>query len=191
MLRVLVRLVVVAVLLAAAFAVLSYTGLLVPVAADRSSSMAPSIPVCDGRALAEGFTYKFRDPRRGETVAIHASSAPGGRVTPDPDARDLVLMKRVVGVPGDQVLVRAGSVFVNGVKIDDITTEPFPKAELLGDQYFVLDDNRSFAKDSRDFGPVLRDAIFGRVFLVFWPLRDIGSPESRRPGPPPGQVRCD
>jgi signal peptidase I len=100
-------------------------------------------------------------------------------------------MKRVVAVPGDQVMVRAGSVFVNGVKIDDITTAPFPNVELLGDQYYVLDDNRSFSKDSRDFGPVLRDAIFGRVFLVFWPLRDFGSPEARRPGAPPGQVRCD
>ena len=159
--------------------------------ADGSSSMAPTLPACDGRWLAEGVTYRFRDPRRGEIVVFHAVGRLGGTVAPDPSARDLALAKRVVGVPGDQVVGRDGRVYVNGFKSDDIRTANFPQVDLGGDEYFVLGDNRSFSQDSRDFGPVRRDAIFGRVFLVFWPLGDFGAPESRHAGAPAGEGLCD
>ncbi len=171
--------------------VLDRTFLLNPLAADGSSNMAPTLPACDGRWLAEGFTYRFRDPHRGEIVVFHASGRLGGAVAPDPSARDLALAKRVVGVPGDQVVGRGGRVYVNGFKSDDITTANFPRVDLGGEEYFVLGDNRSFSQDSRDFGPVHRDAIFGRVFLVFWPLGDFGAPESRHAGAPPGAGLCD
>jgi signal peptidase I len=191
MVRVLMRIIGVVAVFAVAFGVLWLTGLLVPIAANGTSSMAPSIPACDGRVLAEGFTYKWRDPHRGETVAIHGSGTIGGEVTPDAESRDLTITKRVVAVPGDQVAGRNGDVLVNGFKIDDIQTAPFPLVDVPSDRYFVLGDNRSASQDSRDFGPVPRDAIFGRVFLVYWPLGDFGSPELRRPGPPPGRVDCD
>ena len=86
---------------------------------------------------------------------------------------------------------RDGSVFVNDVKLDDIETEPFPPVDVGGDQYFVLGDNRSASVDSRLFGPVLRNAIFGRVFVVFWPLRDFSFRMHRVAGVPPGTVDCD
>jgi signal peptidase I len=177
--------------LAVAFGVLWFTGLLVPLNSDGTSSMAPTIPACDGRSLAEGFTYKWRDPQRGELVVFHASGTIGGPVTPDAGSDDLSLTKRVVAIPGDQVQGRDGNVFVNGFKIDDIETEPFPREEIGADEYFVLGDNRSFSQDSRDFGTVPRDAIFGKVFWVFWPLGDFGSPELRHEGPPPGAGLCD
>src|SRR3970282_2554114 len=105
-------------------------------------SMAPAIPACNGRGLAEGFTYRFRDPRRGEIVVFHAVGRLGGAVAPDPTARDLALTKRVVGVPGDQVVGRGGRVYVHGFKFDDITTANFPRGDLRGGKYFVLGDNR-------------------------------------------------
>jgi signal peptidase I len=186
----LVRFLGILVVLGVVFGVLWLTGLLVPLESGGTSSMAPSIPACDGRTLAEGFTYKWRDPHRGEIVVFHAAGRIGSTITPDADSRELSVSKRVVALPGDQVLARDGRVFVNGFKIDDITTRPFPRVDVGADQYFVLGDNRSFSQDSRDFGPVPRDAIFGRVFLVFWPLGDFGSPELRHEGPPPGEGLC-
>jgi signal peptidase I len=185
--RILIRILAAVAILAGVFFVLDRVSLFVPIAADGTSGMASAIPACDGRALAEGFTYKFRDPRRGEVVAIHAQRE-AGRVTPDPDSRDLALASRVIGVPGDQVVGRAGRVYVNGIKVDDILTPPFKLVDLAGDRFFVLGDNRSVARDSRAFGPVADDAIFGRVFLVFWPLGDFGPPEGRHAGRAPGEL---
>jgi signal peptidase I len=159
-----------------AFAVLWRASLLVPVMSGGSQSGAPTIPACNGRYLAEGFTYRFRDPERGELVVIHARGRLGEPVTPDPDARDLNLTKRVIGVPGDRVVGRQGRVFVNGRKADDIPTDPFAAVRLGDDEFFVLGENRGFSQDSRQFGPVPRNTIFGRVVLIYWPLDRFGVP---------------
>jgi signal peptidase I len=172
------------------FAVLWLTGLLVPVMSGGSSSMSPTIPACNGRYLAEGFTYHFRDPHRGEIVVIHARGQIGGSITPDPHARDLNLTKRIIGIPGDKVASRDGRVFVNGRKADDIPTAPFVSTRLGPKDYFVLGDNRSFSQDSRDFGPVPRAAIFGRVVLIYWPFGRFGTPGYDKTLAPPGHVRC-
>jgi signal peptidase I len=190
--RVLVRLLGILAVLGVAFGILWIVGLLVPVSMKGTADMAPSIPACNGRVLVEGFTYRWRrDPERSEIVAIHASGTEGGEVTPDAESDDVTLVRRVVGLPGDEVIGRDGNVYVNGFKIDDIQTAPFPRTEVGPDRYFVLGDNRSATRDSRDFGAVPDDAIFGRVLWVYWPLGDFGSPELRHEGPPPGPGLCD
>ena len=102
-----------------------------------------------------------------------------------------MLVLRVVGGPGDVVVGRAGTVFVNEQKFDDITTKPFPAVNVPNEQYFLLGDNRSAAIDSRTFGPVLGDAIFAKVFAVDWPLRDITFRLGQFSGAPPGTIDCD
>ncbi len=171
--------------------VLRVTDSVVPVLARPGASNVPTIP-CDGRYLAEGFTYRFRDPHRGELVVIHARGGPqvGTPITPDPKGRDLNLTKRVIGVPGDTVVGRGGRVFVNGGKADDIPTGPFTETHLGPKQYFVLGDNRSVSDDSRDFGAVPRAAIFGRVFLIYWPLGRIGTPGYNKKLVPKGEAAC-
>ena len=176
--------------LIAALAILWATDLLIPTVAGIGTSNAPTIPVCNGRYLAEGFTYHFRDPHRGEMVVIHARGQVGGSITPDPHARDLNLTKRVIGVPGDTVAGRSDRVFVNGRKADDIATTAFPRTHLGPKQYYVLRDNRGVSHDSRDFGPVTRAAIFGRVFLIYWPLGRFGTVGYDKKLVPPGPLVC-
>jgi signal peptidase I len=153
-------------------------------------SNSPTIPPCNPRTLAEGFTYHFRDPHRGEIVVIHARGHIGGTITPDPHARDLNLTKRVIGIPGDTVVSRNERVFVNGRKADDIPTGPFPTTHLGPKEYYVLGDNRSYSEDSRDFGPVPRNAIFARLILIYWPLGRFGTPGYNKHPVPPGQLPC-
>jgi len=190
MIRWITRALAIVVIVVIALVVLDFAELVVPVDSNGRAGMAPTIPACNGRAVAEGFTYKIRDPERGEIVVIHASRGPDGAIAPDQDADDLVVALRVAALPGDQVVGRDGSVFVNGIKLDDIDTQPFPQVEVGGEQYFVLGDNRSAAFDSRQFGPVLRNAIFGKVFVVFWPLRDFTFRTDPVSGVPPGPVDC-
>jgi signal peptidase I len=176
------------ILLAVALVALDLTGLVIPIAASGSFSMAPTLPACNGRELAESITYRFRAPRRGEIVAIHSRGLIGSNLTPDSNAQQLTLTKRVIAVPGDTVSAAHGHVTVNGKQADAIPTLPFPTVHLGHGQYFVLGDNRSASQDSRVFGPVPRAAIFARVILVFWPLDHFGIPGYDKDVSPPGFV---
>ena len=191
MLRWIVRALAILVIVVAALVVLDFAELLVPVEPDDTSSMANTIPGCDGRVLSQGLTYRWlSDPSPGDVVAVHAAVTDEGDVTPDEDSDDRTLVLRVAAGPGDVIVGRAGTVFVNDVKFDDIATEPFPEFEVPNEQYFLLGDNRAAAIDSRTFGPVLGDTIFAKVFAVFWPLRDITFRLDRSSGAPPGKIDC-
>ncbi|HEU5277907.1 MAG TPA: signal peptidase I [Gaiellaceae bacterium] len=156
----------------------------------EGSSGAPTLPACEGGLIAEGFTYRFRNPRRGEIVNFHIRGRIGEPVAPDPDGSDFIA-KRVIGVPGDRITWQNSRVLVNGHKADDIPTPEFAPVRLRDHEYFLLGDNRSSSQDSRDFGPVPRNAIFSRVILVWWPLSRFGPVGYDRQLTPPGPVSCD
>ncbi len=113
--------------------------------------------------LADRLAYRLGNPQRGDVVVVEPS-------VPQPQQ----FIKRLMGLPGDTITVRSGSVFINGGKL----TEPYIAGppnysgtwQLGPDQYFVLGDNRNDSDDSHIFGAVRRDAILGKVVLVYWPL---------------------
>ena len=191
MLRWITRALAILVIAVAAFVVLDFAELLVPVEPDDTQSMADTIPACDGRVLAQGLTYRFWDPSPGHVVAVHAAENDDGSVVPDRDADDRVLVLRVAAEPGDVIEGRDGTVFVDDVKFDDIETEPFEPVTVPNEQYFLLGDNRSVAIDSRTFGPVEGDAIYAKVFAVSWPLRDFTFRLGPFTGDPPGRITCN
>lgn len=90
-------------------------------------------------------------------------------------------IKRVIGIPGDMVEVREGRVLVNGMQTD----EPYVPAEyrdqmsyspvkVAEEQYYVMGDHRSSSNDSRSWGLVPRENIYGKAVFVYWPLQKLG-----------------
>jgi signal peptidase I len=189
--RWIVRALAILVIAVAALVVLNFAELLVTGRSDEAESMASTIPACDGRVLAQGFSYKWSDPGQDDVVLVHAAETDEGKIIPDKDATDLKLVLRVAAGPGDTIVGKAGTVFVDDIKFDDIATKPFPETKVPNEQYFLLGDNRSVALDSRTFGPVEGNAIFAKVVAVYWPLRDLTFRLGQFTGEPPGHVRCD
>jgi signal peptidase I len=111
--------------------------------------------------------FAFDPPERGEIIVFEY---------PKDDTKDFV--KRVLGLPGETVEVRSGTVYVNGEAI----WEPYlqrrdgsstPQLTLGEREYYVIGDNRRNSNDSRAWGAVPEDHIVGRVWLVYWPWDDI------------------
>lgn len=90
-------------------------------------------------------------------------------------------IKRVIALPGDDLRIDHGHVFVNGKRLDEKYVPPrFEDSRSLPDtiipdhEYFVMGDHRSISSDSRDFGPVDRDLIYGKAAFVYWPMEQVG-----------------
>ena len=90
-------------------------------------------------------------------------------------------IKRVIALPGDRIRIDQGQVVVNG----KLLMEPYlqrrfaddrshPEMVLPPGEYFVMGDHRSISSDSRDFGPVDRDLIYGKAVFVYWPMEQVG-----------------
>ena len=98
------------------------------------------------------------------------------------------MIKRVIGLPGENVKIDSGSVYIDDQKLKEdylpagtyTETDPSFDAEgisLAADEYFVLGDNRAVSKDSRYIGPVKKHLIIGKVLFKFYPLNEIGIPK--------------
>jgi len=91
-------------------------------------------------------------------------------------------IKRVIALPGDRVRIDEGQVYVNGKPLEESYVPPEYRdhqstAEVLIPEmnYFVLGDHRSSSNDSRSWGFVPRDHIFGKAVFVYWPLDKMGA----------------
>ena len=145
----------------------------------KGSSMYPNFE--NGEyLLTEKISYQFGDPQRGDVVIFKAPAS-------EPCAADeCEYIKRVIGIPGDKVMVKEGDVYVNGEMLDqsflpekvytsqgEYMEEGVEKVVPEG-QYLCFGDNRPNSRDGREFGPIDRDLIIGKAFVKYWPLSSIG-----------------
>lgn len=130
-------------------------------------SMEPNLHTNE-RLVIEKLSYRLHAPQRGDVVVLR-----------DPGGSPELLIKRVVGLPGERVTIANGNVFVDGVSI----AEPYLDQETQGGgrswvvppfTVFVMGDNRSASRDSRVFGPVALEEIVGRALFRYWPLSELG-----------------
>ena len=136
-----------------------------------SESMVPTLEVRD-RFLANKFVYRFTEPERGDIVVFQS-------VEPNDKGEFDTLVKRVVGLPGDVIEVRSGSLLVNGEPRDepylniDVVADinaPYGPKEVPEGTFFALGDNRGNSLDSRFYGPVPMENLKGEAFVRFWPI---------------------
>ena len=161
------------VLVAASLAVALFVrGFLIQAFYIPSESMVPAL-VKNDRVLVNKLSYKLHDVHRGDIVVF---TAPPGAATAQ--VKDLI--KRVVGLPGETIEGRNGSIFINGNPLDepylspDVRSRDFPPEKIPPDKMYVLGDNRQDSRDSTFFHAVDEGAIVGRAFVKIWPLNDLG-----------------
>jgi signal peptidase I len=137
----------------------------------EGTSMMPSL-VDQERIFINKFVYRFglADIGRGDTVVFWF-----------PQDTSKSYIKRVIGVPGDTVEVRNGTVYLNGKALEEpYVPEEFrdhvsmPARAVEPDHYFVLGDHRSSSNDSRTWWTVPRNFIYGKAVFVYWPLDRLG-----------------
>jgi len=136
----------------------------------RGASMEPTFKNGD-YLLVDELTYRFRSPERGEVIVFR-----------DPFDADSFYIKRIIGLPGEEVLVTDGRITVRRADGSDELAlqedyirraggDDDERVVLGPDEYFVAGDNRGFSFDSRDWGPLPSDNIVGLARLRLWPAR--------------------
>lgn len=125
-------------------------------------SMEPNLHTSQ-RLVVEKVSYHFHGPRRSDIVVIDL-----------PEAGPELLIKRVIGLPGDTISSQGGQVLINGEALNEpYISSPggrdIPEQVVPPLHVFVMGDNRQFSNDSRNFGPVPIDNVIGRAWFSYWP----------------------
>ncbi|AKM82595.1 TPA: signal peptidase I [Candidatus Berkelbacteria bacterium] len=124
--------------------------------------------------LVDKISYRFHEPQRGDVIIFHAPKVPGDDY-----------IKRIVGLPGETIVISQGKVFVNGMlasenylpaglKTENLTATDIFRQTLGPNEFFVLGDNRDNSSDSRDWGILPKINIVGRAWYVLTPWNNHG-----------------
>jgi signal peptidase I len=140
----------------------------------KGASMSPNYP--DGEyLLTDKVTYRFKEPSRGDIIVFKAPTGNGEE-----------FIKRIIGLPGERISIKNGTIYINNQKLEepyitkDIKTNGgafLPEGEEVvvpEGKYFVVGDNRLHSSDSRIWGFVPKEKITGRAWLIYWPLNKAG-----------------
>jgi signal peptidase I len=136
----------------------------------EGTSMMPTLQDQE-RVFINKFVYKLEPIERGDVVVF--------RYPRDPSKS---YIKRIIAVAGDRVRIDAGVVYVNGRRMgedyvprmyEDVRS--YPETIVPPHSYFVLGDHRNLSNDSRDFGPVDEDFIYGKAVFGYWPVEKLGT----------------
>lgn len=132
--------------------------------------MEPSLDIKD-RIVVNKVTYHFRSPQRQEVI-VFRQVAPEGS-----PKRDLI--KRVMGLPGETLEIKAGVIYINGQAIEEKHPlnqdfADFGPLTIPSDSYFVMGDNRPASADSRYWGFLPKANVIGPAVLRIWPLNKLG-----------------
>jgi signal peptidase I len=135
----------------------------------EGTSMLPVLQDQD-RLFINKIAYRVGEIHRGDVVVFEY-----------PGDHSKSYIKRVIALPGDKLRIDHGRVYVNGkllpepyvpVRFEDDRSEP--AIVLPPNEYFVMGDHRSISSDSREFGPVDRNLIYGKAVFVYWPVEQAG-----------------
>ncbi|MBQ2287335.1 MAG: signal peptidase I [Lachnospiraceae bacterium] len=156
------------VVIAIMFLVIKYVGQRTVVIGD---SMETTLQDGDN-LITDKLTYHFVEPKRFDIV-----------VFPFKENKNQLLIKRIIGMPGETVQIIEGKVYINGYELNEnygnaiiesagLASEPITLGE---DEYFVLGDNRNNSQDSRfeSVGNIKRSDLIGRAWVRIWPLNEI------------------
>jgi signal peptidase I len=141
-----------------------------------SPSMTPTLKVGD-RILVNKLAYRFHGVGRGDIIVFRRPPAEDCG-TPVND-----LVKRVIGLPGETISDKNGTVYIDGRVLvqpwlprndPDTYTPTFAPKKIGPSSYFVMGDDRAVSCDSRSWGTVSRSLIVGKVEMRLWPLGRLG-----------------
>ncbi len=128
----------------------------------ESSSMQPTLWEND-YVVVNRLAYLFSKPHRGDIIVIKNPTDPDG----------IPYIKRVIGLPGDQIHIEAGKVYINGVVIAEpylkVTTQQGGDWTVPDGEVFVMGDNRNSSQDSRAFGSRPLGDVIGKAEVIYWP----------------------
>jgi signal peptidase I len=119
--------------------------------------------------------YLFSEPRRGDIVVFHSDLTTA-------DGHEKLLIKRIIGLPGDKITISEGEVYINDTMLEEPyingdETKGFIDGQVIPDnEVFVMGDNRGVSTDSRDIrvGTVPISLIVGKAVFRLYPFGRIG-----------------
>ena len=136
-------------------------------------SMTPTLNNKE-QIIAEKLSMNFGELERGDIIVFNS-----------PENKNMLLIKRIVALPGEKFSIKNNEIYINGEKYEETYLKSDENTEgsksikngdsitVPQDSYVLLGDNREKSKDSREFGPIKKSEIIGKAVFVFYPLENL------------------